>query len=211
MKPLLLSCCVLVFCFGSRLVAGELPSPWRHQDVGAVEMKGDASYSPGDKSFTIKGTLDTWGTNDGFHFVWQPASGDIEITARVTSVENTFNHAKAGLMFRESLDAGSLHAQVCVTPVDGAQFLTRTETNGKTTAAHTGLNKGKFPCYLKLARTGSTVSGYESPDGKQWTLIGSTNLALPERIYLGLVTSSHQKSRLCTSRMDQIGLRTKQP
>ena len=210
MKPLILLFC-FALTFGSQLAGAELPSPWQHQDVGPVELKGDASYSAAEKSFIIKGTLDTWGTNDGFHFVWRQVRGDVELTARVVSIENTFNHAKAGLMVRESLDAGSKHAEACVTPVDGAQFLTRLETNGKTTAAHTGLNKGKFPYYLKLTRAGQTVSGYESMDGVQWTLIGSTNIALPDKIYLGLVTSSHQKTTLCTGKLDQVGLKATTP
>src|SRR5437773_12495650 len=58
--------------------------PWKHQDIGAVEVKGGASFNAG--VYTIKGTLDTWGTNDGFHFVWQPFHGDGQIVARVVSV-----------------------------------------------------------------------------------------------------------------------------
>ena len=103
------------------------------------------------------------------------------------------------------------NAEVCVNPVDGAQFLTRLETNGKTTAAHTGLNKGKFPFCLRLVRSGNTVTGYESMDGVQRTSVGSTNIALPDKIYIGMVTSSHQKTTLCTGTFDQIGLRARTP
>src|SRR5438876_8844966 len=104
--------------------------PWKHQDIGAVEVKGGASFEAG--VFHLKGTLDTWGTNDGFHFVWRPMRGDGEIVARVVSVENTMNHAKAGVMFRESLASDAKHAEACVTPVDGTQFLARIENGGKT-------------------------------------------------------------------------------
>src|SRR5438552_18928008 len=95
--------------------------PWKHQDIGAVEVKGGASFEAG--VFTIKGTLDTWGTNDGFHFVWQPFHGDGQIVARVLSVEKTMTHAKAGVMFGESLVADAKHVEACVNPVDGTQFL----------------------------------------------------------------------------------------
>ena len=211
MRVLLVRLMIFGLAAAPSLFGSELPPPWQHQDIGAVEVKGDASYVQANKAYVVKGTLDTWGTNDGFQFVWQQVSGDIDFKARVVSVENTFNHAKAGLMFRESLDAGSRHAEVCVTPVDGAQFLTRLETNGKTTAAHTGLNKGKFPFYVRLVRSGKTVTGYESLDGVQWTSVGSTNIALPDRVYIGMVTSSHQKTTLCTARLDQIGLRATTP
>jgi regulation of enolase protein 1 (concanavalin A-like superfamily) len=179
-----------------------LPRPWKHQDVGAVEVKGSAGFSRG--IFTIKGTLDTWGTNDGFHFVWQQIQGDTEIIARVLTVEDTFNHAKAGVMLRESLSADSKHAEACVTPVDGTQFLTREQTSGKTLAAHTGLDKGKLPYWVKLVREGEKFSGYESSDGQKWNLIGATNIVMPQQLYVGLVTSSHQKATLCTATLDKV-------
>ena len=71
---------------------------WKHQDIGAVEVKGSASFNQG--VFTLQGTLDTWGTNDGFHFVWQPFRGDGEIKARVLAVENTMSHATKTLYER---------------------------------------------------------------------------------------------------------------
>ena len=119
------------------------------------------------------------------------------------------NHAKAGVMFRESLGADSKHAEACVTPVDGTQFLARTAAGGKTTAAHTGLDKGKLPYWVKLARAGEKFSGYESPDGQKWTLIGSTNVMMGREIYAGLVTSSHQKQTLCTAKLDKVEVNQK--
>ena len=172
-------------------------------------MKGGASYTASERSYTLKGTLDTWGTNDGFHILWQEARGNIVFNARVVSVENTAAHAKAGLMIRESLTPGSCHAEICVTPGDGTQFLSRGETNGKTTAAAGNLDKGKFPIYLKIERTGQTLSGFESFDGVLWKPVGSINIALPEKVYIGMVASSHDKSKLCTVKFDQMGVVTR--
>jgi regulation of enolase protein 1 (concanavalin A-like superfamily) len=187
---------------GRAAEAEKLADGWRHQDVGPVELRGGATLAAG--VFTVKGTLDTWGTNDGFHFVFQPFKGDGRIVARVVSVENTQNHAKAGLMFRESLAADARHAEAVVTPVDGAQFLARTVAGDKTTSAKTGLNKGVLPYWLKLERAGDKFSGYESTDGQSWTLIGSTNLALKAEVLVGLRASSHQKSVLGTAVFDQV-------
>ena len=169
-----------------------------------MEVKGSAALSQG--VFTLKGTLDTWGTNDGFHFVWQPFRGDGQIVARVLTVENTMNHAKAGVMLRESLAADAKHAEACVTPVDGTQFLARTEPGAKTTSAHTGLDKGKLPYWVKLVRAGDKFSGYESADGEKWALIGSTNIMMNSQVLAGLVTSSHQKTTLCTATIDKVVL-----
>lgn len=184
--------------------AESLPGDWKHQDVGAVEVKGGATFDGG--VFTLQGTLDTWGTNDGFHFVWQRWRGDGQIVARVLTVANTASHAKAGVMFRESLAANARHAQACVTPVDGTQFLTRAETGGKTTSAKTGADKGKLPYWVKLVRAGNTFSGFESADGQQWRLIGSTNVAMSAQVYVGLTTSSHQKTNLCQATLDKVAV-----
>ncbi|MBI5384101.1 MAG: hypothetical protein HZA90_05380 [Verrucomicrobia bacterium] len=181
-----------------------LPAGWQHQDIGPVEVKGNTRFESG--VFTLEGTLDTWGTNDGFHFVWQPWRGDGQIVARVLTVQNTQNHAKAGVMFRESLAADARHAQACVTPVDGTQFLTRVESGGKTTSAKTGADKGKLPYWVKLVRIGETFSGFESADGEKWTLIGSTNVAMSAQVCVGLTTSSHQKTNLCQATLDKVAV-----
>lgn len=72
-----------------------LPSPWKHQDVGAVPLPGTASAADG--VFTLRGALDIWGTNDGCHFAWQPLKGDGAIVARVGgSVLDHVKVTKAG-------------------------------------------------------------------------------------------------------------------
>ncbi len=195
-------------CFSFNLAAAAeaetLPGGWKHADIGAVEVKGSASVAQG--VFNLKGTLDTWGTNDGFHFVWCPMRGDGEIIARVVSVENTMNHAKAGVMFRESLASDAKHAEACVTPVDGTQFLARVENGGKTSSAKTGLDKGKLPYWVKLVRAEDKFSGYESANGQNWNLIGFTNVVMKSEIVAGLVTSSHQKQTLCAATLDKVSL-----
>jgi hypothetical protein len=146
------------------------------------------------------------GTNDGFHFVWQPWRGDGQIVARVLAVENTAGHAKAGVMFRESLAADARHAQVAVTPVDGAQFLVRAKTGGKTTAATTGADKGRLPYWVKLVRNGESFAGFESAAGETWRLIGSNQVAMSAQVYVGLTTSSHQKTNLCQATLDKVAV-----
>ena len=187
--------------------ADALPSPWHSEDIGTVQVKGSATSENG--TFTVKGTLDTWGTNDGFHFVWQRLRGDGQIVARVLTVENTMAHAKGGVMFRDSLAANAKHAEACVTPTDGAQFLARTETGEKTASFHTGQNKGKLPYWVKLVRAGDKVSGFESADGEAWSLVGSTNVTLGGEIYAGVVASSHMKDKLCTATFDKVTVSAK--
>src|SRR4051812_28530079 len=110
--------------------SAELPESWQHQDIGKVTVTGSASAVDG--VFTLKGSLDIWGSNDGCHFASHPLKGDGEIVVRVLSVEPTQNHAKGGVAIRESLAADARHATMVDTPTDGTQFLLREEAGGKT-------------------------------------------------------------------------------
>ena len=93
---------------GSSALAQTLPSPWVDADIGSPGVAGSASYSSG--TFTVNGGgADIWGTNDAFQFVYTylPTSTNCDIRARVVSVQNTSGNAKAAVMIRESLAAGS--------------------------------------------------------------------------------------------------------
>lgn len=208
MKPPFLSSALLYpLVLGGLAFAADppaLPAPWHHQDIGAVEVKGTASESGG--VFTLQGTLDLWGNADGCHFAWQPVKGDCVLIARVLSVENTQNHAKGGIALRETLSADARHVTLVDTPADGAQFLVRDQTAGKTTVQRVSQGKGTKPYWLKLARAGDTFTGFESADGKTWTQTGTITLKLPETLHAGLVASSHVKDKLCAAKFDQIQL-----
>src|SRR5205807_10041793 len=72
--------------------SASLPAPWVDQDVGATGLAGSASYANG--TYMVRGAgADIWGSADAFHFVEQPISGDMQIVARVASVENTNKYA----------------------------------------------------------------------------------------------------------------------
>jgi Tol biopolymer transport system component len=181
-----------------------LPRPWASQDVGSVQVAGRASCA--DERFTLQGTLDIWGNSDGFHFVHQPFTGDGQIIARITQVENTNDHAKAGVMFREDLAPGARHATVVVTPTDGVQFLRRLAPGDITYPNNPRINKGRLPYWVKLVRRGDQFTGYESTDGMSWEFTGSDTITMGRSILVGLVASSHRKDVLSTSTLDQVKL-----
>ena len=74
-------------------------------------------------------------------------------------------------MVRETLDAGSKHALMAVTPGNGVAFQWRAATNGGSTNRNT---TGRVaPYWVRLVRSGSLLTGYASPDGVTWTLVGA--------------------------------------
>ena len=192
--------------------ASTLPAPFQNQDVGAVGVAGSASYCSG--QYTVSGSgADIWGTADAFQFVYTylPVSTNCDIRARVVSVQNTSNNAKAGVMIRESLAANSRHAMADVEPVTttGIEFIWRTNTPGNSTSASaTGLTA---PYWIRLTRTNNTFQAYRSPNGSTWTQIGSAvTLSMSNNAYVGLAVCSHAGG-LCSSVFDNVTLLSPPP
>ena len=101
--------------------SGGLPAGWTDQDVGSVALGGSASYSNG--TFTVNGAGSSIsGTADQFNYAYQDAGTSYTITARVVSMTNTNTGAQAGVMIRETLDAGSTMANINVTPANGVTW-----------------------------------------------------------------------------------------
>ena len=114
-------------------------------------MRSGAGFGTG--VFTVTGAgADIQGTADAFHFVYVSASGDCTLVARVSSEQNIDPWSKAGVMIRESLDAGAANAFIGVTPGNGATWQCRTNSGGGTSWNNTaGLSA---PYWVKLVRSG---------------------------------------------------------
>jgi regulation of enolase protein 1 (concanavalin A-like superfamily) len=166
-----------------------LPSAWSHADVGSVAAgPGDAAWS-NNMFYVAASGADIGGSSDKMHFAYLPLTGDGFIVARVTAIQNTDTWAKAGVMFRESLAAGSKNATMLLTYAKGSVFQRRAATGGSTVST-TGPNKA--PAYwVKLTRSGSSISAYTSSDGSTWALTGTDTVSMTATIYAGLVVSSH--------------------
>lgn len=176
---------------------------WTQQDIGSVVLSGNAGYNAGVYSVTGAGA-DIWGTADAFHYVWQPFDGDGAIIARVASQSAADAWSKAGVMMRNTLDANSAYAGLFITPSNGAAFQYRATAGGTSTNTVTaGL---VAPCWVKLARVGTTFTAYTSADGITWTTRGSQTLTLGTNIYVGLAVTSHTTATLSSVTFDNIGI-----
>ena len=178
-----------------------LPPGWTKQDIGSTGVAGTSTHSAG--SYTLNGSgADIWGTADAFHYVWQTLSGDGDITARVASVENTDAWAKAGVMIRESLTAGSKHAMIVVSPSSGISFQRRTATSGTSTSTTTtGITA---PRWVRITRAGNTLTTYYSSNGTTWTTLGSDTVTMASSIQIGLAVTSHLNTTDCTAVFDNV-------
>jgi len=166
-----------------------------------VTLAGSASYSNG--VFTVNGIGSLGNTTaDSFNFAYQTLSGDGTIVARVVSTSNTY--AQAGLMIRETLDAG---ARSMYAGYDGGSVdtLFRTTTGG--TSANNGSTSASLPCWVKLVRTGSSFAGYKSLDGLNWAQVGtSQTINMAQSVYVGLAMNSGGYGYLSTGTFDSVSI-----
>jgi hypothetical protein len=155
--------------------------------------------------FTVSGAgADIWGNADAFQSVMQPITGDVQIVARVASIQNTNTYAKAGIMLRQSLTAGSAHVILDLRPNGSIEFMVRSANGGATTWLAS--TRQPAPAWLKLTRVGNTVTGYASANGSTWTRVGSTSLSVTPAAYVGLAVTSHDVTRLNASTFDNIAI-----
>ena len=138
--------------------SSSLPSPWADSDVGSPATAGSASYANG--VFTVNGGgADIWGGTDQFNYVSQPLTGNASIVARVTSQSDTDPWAKSGVMIKQSTTGGSSYALLAVTPGNGIAF--QYGFNGSASGG-----SYSFPnAWLKLTRSGNTITAFSSSDG----------------------------------------------
>jgi ABC-type transport system involved in multi-copper enzyme maturation permease subunit len=94
--------------------------------------------------------------------------------------------AKAGLILTASTRPGSAYAAVMLTGAHGVRLQSNYthDTAGSPASA-------RSPRWLRLTRSGTTLTGYESADGRTWKRIGSAHLArLPLTVQAGLFVTS---------------------
>jgi ABC-type transport system involved in multi-copper enzyme maturation permease subunit len=141
--------------------------------------------------------------SDKFFFVRQSLAGDGSITARVTAPHGIITYpqsnpdaivsgvepwTKAGIIIKANTHQGSAYAAVMVTGSHGVRMQYNYTHD---TAGEPGDVAARSPRWLRLTRTGDTLTGAESTDGAQWTTVGTITLAgLPATVQTGLFVAS---------------------
>ena len=140
------------------------------------------------------GGADIWAAADQFRFAYKQLNGDGSITARVDSLVQADPWTKVGVMIRETLDAGSKHAAVVVTPGNGVSFVRRPHRQCRQRAGES--DRSPAPYWVRLTRKGNTFTAQRSADGSTWMSI-TTDLAsvlditMTPDVFIGLAVTSH--------------------
>src|ERR1700730_18022731 len=143
---------------------------------------------------------------DSFSFVRQPLAGNGSITVRMTSLTGLYSTSsgigqgqasmkpglqpwsKAGIIIKASTRPGSAYAAMMVTGGHGVRM--QYDYTGDIAGPPAAVSAAS-PRWLRLTRSGDTVTGYESADGTHWSVVGAAHLArLPATVQAGLFATS---------------------
>ncbi|GAA1583081.1 hypothetical protein GCM10009789_41070 [Kribbella sancticallisti] len=128
---------------------------------------------------------------DEGYFVFKPLPGDGSITARVVSQDDSGEWAKAGVMIRQGATPGSSYAAIMVTPGNGVRLQADYEKDD------VAGSPGTAPRWLRLTRSGESITGYESADGSNWAEVGKVRLAgLGATAEAGMFVASPNRLRI---------------
>ncbi len=155
------------------------PGPCREAGCVAVRSGGEA-------------------VTDAFAFVHQPLDGDGAITVRLTSLTGRRPPArgpaglepwaKAGIIVKQSTTPGSAYAAIMAT---GAHGIRMQDDFIHDTPGRPGAVSPRSPRWLRLTRSGDTVTGEESVDGIDWGRVGVARPAgLSSTVQIGFFVAS---------------------
>ena len=148
--------------------------------------------------------------DDSFYFVRQPLTGNGSITVQVTSLTGLLPPAngnppsnpaapvdtrpglvpwaKAGLIIKDGTSQGSAYAAMMVTADHGVRMQDNYTNDA---AGQPGAVSPASPRWLRLTRSGDTITGYDSADGTHWTQVGAVHLGgLSSTVQAGLFATS---------------------
>jgi len=164
-----------------------------HNDVGTVLHPGSVEYDAANKTYTISGSGENmWLSTDAFQFVWKKMSGDVSLTADISFLTKTGNeHKKAALMFRQTLDADSVYADIALHASGLTSLQFRDEKGAITREVQSNLSA---PQRLRIVKRGDYVyMALGTTDADLKPAGGWLRIPLQGEFYVGLGVCSHDK------------------
>ncbi|GAB3410549.1 DUF1349 domain-containing protein [Flindersiella endophytica] len=151
-------------------------------------------------------TADGRVVGDRFYFFHHDLGRDGSITARLTSMTGTITYpppdhdeivpglvpwAKAGIIVKDGVRQGSDYAALMMTGSHGVRMQYDYAEDVAGTPGRGADVSGQAPRWLRLSRSGDTITGYESADGRRWSKVGTATIdGLPGTVRVGLFAAS---------------------
>ena len=178
-----------------------------HEDVGTVLHPGSATFNAAKGTYALRGSGENmWSTQDAFQFAWKKVSGDLELTAEVAFPNARGNpHKKAVLVFRQSLEAGAVYADIALHGNGLLALQYRDELGGVTREVKSNLSPrdqnappsaAALPAIrLRLTRRGDFLYMFVGKPGETPHYDGeSIRVPLKGEFYAGIGICAHDKN-----------------
>ena len=168
---------------------------WTATDIGDA-LPGGQQGTPGGGLTIYGGGSDIWGEADSFRFLHREGIGDFMLSTTVTSLGDTHDFAKAGLMVRGDLSPAAAHVMVHVTPGGRVVLGHRDQPGGP--MVEESVDDIPLPVRLRLSRQGDRLIGEYASGDHGWQRVGQPLVvpALAEACHVGIAVLSHQASEL---------------
>jgi Tol biopolymer transport system component len=182
-----------------------------HSDVGKVLHAGSVEYNGSKQTYTVTGSGENmWSVADAFQFVWKKVSGDVTLTADISFLNAGGNeHKKAVLIFRQSLDADSVYADLAL-HASGLTSLQFRDEKGAVT--HEIQSNISAPKRLRLSKRGDYVYMSLAEAGAEPKVAGGwLRIPLQGPFYVGIGVCSHDKDAVEKAVFSNVELATPTP
>ncbi|MES2980862.1 MAG: DUF6288 domain-containing protein [Verrucomicrobiota bacterium] len=187
-----------------QITVSGLPLPWVAADIGTGMLAGSTTHNAG--TFTQAGSGIIGGTGDKLRFTYQTLTGDGEIIARISALQDTGSSSRVGVMIRDTLAPNSKEIFMGMTNSNAYRWVRRTTTGASTTSSNS--STGTVPnTWVRLVRSGTTITAYKSTNGTTWTSVGSsTNTTFASTCYIGIAVGSGTDTTLNTSQFSNLSV-----
>jgi hypothetical protein len=168
-------------------------SSWNCADLGAAGANGNvvegASTCSNGVWIVRGGGAGIGGTNDGFHYLYQPCVSNVQMTVQLLNQSSTNRLAETGIMICETLSPWARNAVLALTSRQQLFFQTRSTTGSASQVAATA--NLSAPCWLRLVRNGNAFTSYSSTDNTTWTMLNTVTIpGFNAQAYIGLAVTA---------------------
>ncbi len=178
-----------------------LPVDFTSQDIGSVRRPGSATCDP-NGLFTIRASgYGAWGPRDSFHLASTPMSGDGQIIARLTGVDDSHGQMVAGIMIRQNLAPDATMAGTTIYPAGEVRLSRRPQS--MLPEFRNAADPGRRP-WLRLTRNGDRFAAYCSADGMYWDFVDSQTIPMQDPVLIGLGAWTTSNTSLGQVQFDSI-------
>lgn len=159
-----------------------LDAPWTSAMISTVTDSSPAVSAEGMIGDSIMGGsgVTSGATSEAGRFIYQSRTGDGVITMQVPTPTPAQGSARFAVMVRASTGNTAVAAATVgasSAAAHGTKLAYRSTVGGGMTVTPSADNNMDTPQWLRLTRAGSTFISESSPDGVEWTLLGSTSIS----------------------------------